>query len=396
MTVRATNGYVYPASHRAGLDRRRAAHGRAAAPQGGKRHLGLHRRSVQKIFRAMKTYGLIVADNGSDMYITGTFDTRWNNDILNPAFGALTASDFEVVQLGWQPGAHSVALSALGVNPASVTGGQGSNGHRDAERPGARGRRSRGPFKREARGGQNAGERDHRGRARRGVVCGHDVGGGCVDRGRPPGVVRRQHEGGHPHGDAAVTDRDVAPAEPVHGGGRPTSTGTVALSRAAPPGGVVVALGSSKPAVAGAPATVAVAAGQVSASFAISTTAVPAGTSAVILGVVQRRGAQDRDVDRHTSRDVLAQPGAPRRSWAGRAQRHGDALWTRSVGRDRPDAHQLAPIPGRRAAQRDGRGGTTVRDLQPVTTMPVTADTTAWISGAYRGATKGATLAIKR
>jgi phage tail sheath gpL-like len=31
-----------------------------------------------------------------------------------------------------------------------------------------------------------------------------------------------------------------------------------------------------------------------------------------------------------------------------------------------------------------------------VTTVPVTADTTAWISGTYRGATKGATLAIKR
>ncbi len=34
----------------------------------------------------MKTYGLIVADNGSDMYVTGTFDPRWNNDVLNPAF----------------------------------------------------------------------------------------------------------------------------------------------------------------------------------------------------------------------------------------------------------------------------------------------------------------------
>ncbi len=51
----------------------------------------------------MKRYGLIVADNGSDMYITGTYDTRWNNDVLNPAFAGLTASDFEVVQLGWNP-----------------------------------------------------------------------------------------------------------------------------------------------------------------------------------------------------------------------------------------------------------------------------------------------------
>ena len=51
---------------------------------------------MQRIFRAMKRYGLIVADNGSDMYISGTMDARWNNDVLNPAFRALTADDFEV------------------------------------------------------------------------------------------------------------------------------------------------------------------------------------------------------------------------------------------------------------------------------------------------------------
>jgi hypothetical protein len=56
---------------------------------------------VQKIFRAMKRYGLIVADNGSDMFISGTMDARWNNNVLNPAFRSLTADDFEVVQLGW-------------------------------------------------------------------------------------------------------------------------------------------------------------------------------------------------------------------------------------------------------------------------------------------------------
>ncbi len=50
----------------------------------------------------MKRYGLIVADNGSDMYISGTMDARWNNCVLNPAFSALTADDFEVVQLGWR------------------------------------------------------------------------------------------------------------------------------------------------------------------------------------------------------------------------------------------------------------------------------------------------------
>jgi len=57
---------------------------------------------VQRIFRAMQRYGLIVADNGSDMYVSGTYDTRWNNGILNPAFSALKAGDFEVIALGYR------------------------------------------------------------------------------------------------------------------------------------------------------------------------------------------------------------------------------------------------------------------------------------------------------
>jgi hypothetical protein len=50
----------------------------------------------------MQTHGLIVADNGSDMFVTGATDSRWNNDELNPAFQSLTAGDVEVVRLGWR------------------------------------------------------------------------------------------------------------------------------------------------------------------------------------------------------------------------------------------------------------------------------------------------------
>jgi hypothetical protein len=102
VTTRATNGYVWPASHRAGSTA-------GAPPMGARLRLKASRdisgftADVQRIFRAMKRYGLIVADNGSDMYISGTMDPRWNNDVLNPAFRALTADDFEVVQLGWRP-----------------------------------------------------------------------------------------------------------------------------------------------------------------------------------------------------------------------------------------------------------------------------------------------------
>ena len=104
VTARGSNGYVWPASHAAGTNA-------SAPPMGARLRLKASKDisgftpEVQRIFRAMKRYGLIVADNGSDMYISGTMDARWNNDVLNPAFSALTADDFEVVQLGWRSAA---------------------------------------------------------------------------------------------------------------------------------------------------------------------------------------------------------------------------------------------------------------------------------------------------
>src|SRR3954468_17607273 len=90
VTVRSTNGYVYPASHRAGSTSGALPMGARlrlkASVNGTDPALRTSDPNVQKIFRAMQKYGLIVADNGSDLYITGTFDTRWNNDVLNPAF----------------------------------------------------------------------------------------------------------------------------------------------------------------------------------------------------------------------------------------------------------------------------------------------------------------------
>jgi hypothetical protein len=101
VTVRSTNGYVWPASHQAGGTG-------GALPMGARLRLKASKDisgfppDMQRIFRAMQIYGLIVADNGSDMYISGTMDYRWNNSVLNPAFSALTASDFEVIQLAWR------------------------------------------------------------------------------------------------------------------------------------------------------------------------------------------------------------------------------------------------------------------------------------------------------
>lgn len=51
---------------------------------------------VQVILRAMKKYGLILADNGSSWYISGAPDGRWNNDMLHQ-LDAVVGSDFVAV-----------------------------------------------------------------------------------------------------------------------------------------------------------------------------------------------------------------------------------------------------------------------------------------------------------
>jgi hypothetical protein len=56
-------------------------------------------RQARRVARAMKTYGLIVADNGSDWFISGTPDSRWDDDQLH-ALDVLSGRDFEVVDTG--------------------------------------------------------------------------------------------------------------------------------------------------------------------------------------------------------------------------------------------------------------------------------------------------------
>jgi hypothetical protein len=47
----------------------------------------------------MKKYGIILADIGSDMFISGAPDDRWDNDDLQQ-LKSVKATDFEVVQMG--------------------------------------------------------------------------------------------------------------------------------------------------------------------------------------------------------------------------------------------------------------------------------------------------------
>ena len=63
---------------------------------------------VQVMLRALKTYGMIVADNGSDWYISGAPNPQWNDDDLVTAFESIKGNQFEVVD-----------VSSLIVNPDS-------------------------------------------------------------------------------------------------------------------------------------------------------------------------------------------------------------------------------------------------------------------------------------
>ncbi len=94
---RTRRAYIYPARHQA------ASSTDLSLPQMGlrvrlKASVDLSRlpRQARIVAQAMKTYGMIVADNGSDWYVTGAPSPHWSNDQLH-ALGGLTGADFEVV-----------------------------------------------------------------------------------------------------------------------------------------------------------------------------------------------------------------------------------------------------------------------------------------------------------
>ncbi len=54
------------------------------------------------MLEALKRYGMLVSDNGSDWYITGAPDPRWSNEQLR-ALKRVPGSAFEVVKTGARP-----------------------------------------------------------------------------------------------------------------------------------------------------------------------------------------------------------------------------------------------------------------------------------------------------
>ena len=83
----------------------------------------------QVILTALKKYGMILADNGSAIFISGAPDNRWNNTNLN-LLKQITASNFEVVQTGTiytpanVPTGASPTISSFTANPTTISAGQ--------------------------------------------------------------------------------------------------------------------------------------------------------------------------------------------------------------------------------------------------------------------------------
>lgn len=95
-TAEDAAGYIWPARHQTsdphdGIPpmgarfRLKSSYGTSGFPP-----------EMQIILQAMKTYGIILADNGSNWYVSGAPDERWDNDMLH-LLDALPGNDFEAV-----------------------------------------------------------------------------------------------------------------------------------------------------------------------------------------------------------------------------------------------------------------------------------------------------------
>jgi hypothetical protein len=95
-TAEDTAGYIWPARHQ------------TSDPQAGIPPMGARLRlkadydisnfppEMQILLQAMKTYGIVLADNGSNWYVSGAPDEGWDNDMLH-LLDVLTGNDFEAV-----------------------------------------------------------------------------------------------------------------------------------------------------------------------------------------------------------------------------------------------------------------------------------------------------------
>jgi len=101
LTVQSTQrGYIHPATHFASdsSDPNLPPMGLRLRLKASYSLAGYHGEALV-VLRALKRYGLIVADNGSSWYITGAPDPRWNDEDLNQ-LKTVPGSAFQAVQSG--------------------------------------------------------------------------------------------------------------------------------------------------------------------------------------------------------------------------------------------------------------------------------------------------------
>jgi hypothetical protein len=110
-TASDTNSYIWPARH---LTSGAPGTLTSTPPMGARFRLKTSYdisgfpSELRIILQAMKTYGIILADNGSNWYVSGAPDERWDNDMLHQ-LDVLMGNDFEAVD-----------TSSLMVNPNSA------------------------------------------------------------------------------------------------------------------------------------------------------------------------------------------------------------------------------------------------------------------------------------
>jgi len=95
---RTQQAYVWPARHQAG-----ATSDPNVPPMGQRFRLKPdvditgHSPTNQIILQALKTYGMLLADNGSSWFLSGAPDDRWDNDDLHELQEGIHGRDFEAV-----------------------------------------------------------------------------------------------------------------------------------------------------------------------------------------------------------------------------------------------------------------------------------------------------------
>jgi hypothetical protein len=107
--------YVFPASHEAGVNN-------PALPRMGERfrldpnfNISGFPAADQVILQALKTYGMIVADNGSAWFLSGSPSDQWDDSTLHALTGVL-GSEFQAVD-------PTPVVSSLTLTSGSTTGG---------------------------------------------------------------------------------------------------------------------------------------------------------------------------------------------------------------------------------------------------------------------------------